>query len=177
MRHCQKIRGGRSPPIGTKRDWQNFREELEALTEDTGQFGYMWLAATMGDLEKGQLTPLKHWPQDVTPLHEVWRDFYTGEAAEPFLTAGSLSYEKENDLCMQTKKYWKAGKHSRLRVPCDTLDGDSCACQSDQQPPQLRLLGLCAQRSKSDSDVILQFPIQGCLFVKCSSRFSVPKRK
>ena len=151
MRHCQKIRGGRSPPIGTKIDWQNYRDQLEAITEDTGQFGYMWLAATMGDLEKGQLIPLKHWPQDVTPSHEVWRDFYTGEPAEPFLTAESIFYDKEKYLCMQTKKYWKSGKPSNLRVSCDTPDGDSCACQSDQQPPQLRLLGLCAQKSKSDT--------------------------
>ena len=97
------------------------------------------------------LIPLKHWPQDVTPSHEVWRDFYTGEPAEPFLTAESIFYDKEKYLCMQTKKYWKSGKPSNLQVSCDTPDGDSCACQSDQQPPQLRLLGLCAQKSKSDT--------------------------
>ena len=54
---------------------------------------------------------------------------------------------------MQTKKYWKSGKPSNLRVSCDTPDGDSCACQSAQHPPQLRLLGLCAQKSKSDAKV------------------------
>ena len=47
---------------------------------------------------------------------------------------------------------WKTGQ-SRQKAPCDFTDQVNCACQYDHQLLQLRLLGLCAQKSKSEKQL------------------------
>ena len=35
MEHCQKIGGGRSPPVVTLQQWETFTKEVDAITPDT----------------------------------------------------------------------------------------------------------------------------------------------
>ena len=101
----------------------------------------------MGDVIKGNLTRLKHWPNEITPVFNVWRDYYTAELSEFFVSVGDSSPDLQN--CMYA---WKTGQ-SRQRTPCDFTDQVNCACQYNHQLPQLRVLGLCAQKSKSEKQL------------------------
>ena len=62
MQHCQKISGGRSPPITTKEEWENMTREVDLITQDRSSLLYMWTSATEGD-KNGKLMSLDHWPE------------------------------------------------------------------------------------------------------------------
>ena len=146
MQHCQKIVGGRAPPVGTLEEWQNYTSQLDALTKSSSQLGYIWLASTEGNSIEGKLTRWKHWPKKITPDFDVWRDYYTGEVSESspksFMSVENIS---PNAHCIYMRNYGKSGPMG-MQGPCDTRDELSCACQHDHQPPVLRLLGLCAKK-------------------------------
>ena len=88
MNHCKKIAGGRSPPVRTKNEWDEFHEQVELLTPVPSQLPFfMWLSATEGDV-KGKLGKLPHWPRTefvngtelrINAYEHVWRDYYTGQ--------------------------------------------------------------------------------------------------
>ena len=115
MQHCQKISGGRSPPVITKEDWENLTSEVDLITEDRSVLPWMWLSATEGefDLELGELG---HWPETeivnnetkkLEALETVWRDFYTGQRLESWKKPYFREDSKDTRLgdtynCMQT---------------------------------------------------------------------------
>ena len=88
MNHCQKIVGGRSPPVRTKLEWEEFHKQIELLTPVPYELPFsMWLSSTEGDL-KGKLGKLPHWPENelvngtklrLQATERVWRDYYTGQ--------------------------------------------------------------------------------------------------
>ena len=143
MQHCQKIGGGRSPHVGTIERWNNYTQELDAITEFTTQLGFIWLASTVGKTLGGKLTRLDHWPKNINPAFDVWRDFYTGERYESFISADKQYPNEEYAHCLYMMNYWKSGPKG-FQAPCDTIQQFSCACQYHRKPPILRLLGLCA---------------------------------
>ena len=145
MQHCQKIAGGRSPPVGTLDERQNYTKELNAITKDSPKLGFTWLASIVGSLVEEKLTRLKHWPDNIKPTKDVWRDYYTGDVAESFLSEGLHSQDHKNDLCMYAQNRPKSGLH-RMRSSCDLTEELSCACQYRHHPPVLRLLGLCTKK-------------------------------
>ena len=61
MQHCQKIGGGRSPPVRTLEEWDWLRKELHAITRVRKVLPMIWMAATDTEVE-GQ-----------------WKDYYTGQ--------------------------------------------------------------------------------------------------
>ena len=142
MLHCQKIVGGRSPPVGTLDEWRNYTNKLDAITKYSSQLGFIWLASTEGSSLGGKLTRLEHWPKKITPDSGVWRDFYTGEISESFI---SVERPSPNAHCIFMRNYWKS-EPSGFQVGCDLTDELSCACQYDRHPPVLRLLGLCSTK-------------------------------
>ena len=62
MRHCQKISGGRVPPVTSREEWENLIREFTFLTADISSWIYVWLSATEGDTKK-RLTTRDHWPE------------------------------------------------------------------------------------------------------------------
>ena len=49
MQHCQKISGGRVPPLNTKEDWESLTREIDLITPDYRSsifFPLLWLSAT-----------------------------------------------------------------------------------------------------------------------------------
>ena len=45
MYHCEKIAGGRSPPVITEEEWMNLKTEVDLITEDRSILPYMWPSA------------------------------------------------------------------------------------------------------------------------------------
>ena len=82
MQHCKKIVDGRSPAVTTEEEWENFKLEVDLITEDRSSLPYMWLSATKGDKD-GKLAKLDHWPEAIVVNNEtqkaIWRDFYSGQ--------------------------------------------------------------------------------------------------
>ena len=85
MHHCQKISGGRSPPVTTKEEWENLTREIDLITGDRSVMPWMWLSATEGDKDS-KLARLDHWPETdingtrkLEAVETIWRDFYTGQ--------------------------------------------------------------------------------------------------
>ena len=104
MHHCQKIGGGRSPPVSRKEDWENLVKEIELIAcvefaasqsdavcmEARRELPSFWLSATEGD-QFNKLARLDHWPKTETVKNEtkkleaketIWRDFYTGQTLD-----------------------------------------------------------------------------------------------
>ena len=87
MHHCQKISGGRSPPVTTREEWETLTREADLITQDRSSLPWMWLSATEGDNES-KLAKLGHWPETelvnnetkkLEAVETIWRDFYTGQ--------------------------------------------------------------------------------------------------
>ena len=161
MHHCQKIAGGRSPPVMSKADWKNFEKQIDLITPDRSQLPYfLWLSATEGDIAD-QLRELSHWPEkevingtEITLIASegVWRDYYTGKRLEdwekPYHV--DLKDEKfgESYNCMiflnQISKLWSRSWGEWIcnfdRIGLDKFG--SCPCEYPTQPV-LKLRGLC----------------------------------
>ena len=112
MRHCQKIRGSRSPPVLTAKQWENFKAEVDLITQDRVNLPWMWLTATKGD-RNYKLHTLSHWPEqetvdnrtiDLEAKGKVWRDYYTGERLEdwskPYYRQPSDKDDGQGTNCM-----------------------------------------------------------------------------
>ena len=48
IRHCQKIRAGRVPPVVSFSQWEALQLEIESVTAHHRKFNWLWLAATEG---------------------------------------------------------------------------------------------------------------------------------
>merc|ERR1711963_419013 len=141
MQHCQKIYGGRSPPVTTKEEWENLTREVDLVTQDLSVLPGMWLSATEGDKDL-MLAHLDYW--NVTET--IWRDFYTGTRlldtwTKPYYSRqGDARYEDTHN-CMGalTDGNWDRSWFERK---CYVYGPSSCPCSSPTQV-LLRLRGLC----------------------------------
>ena len=61
MQHCEKL-GGRSPPVRTFDEWQNFVEEVQHMKRVPQNA--LWLSATEGKKKGNSLERLLHWRED-----------------------------------------------------------------------------------------------------------------
>ena len=120
MQHCKKIAMGRSPPVNTAEQWENFTMEVELITQDNSKLPSMWLSATEGD-QNQELTRLDHWPQTelvknktkkLEAIETVWRDFYTGQRLDnwtkPYYDNSEDTRHGDTYNCMlvRTNKPW-----------------------------------------------------------------------
>ena len=151
MHHCQKISGGRSPPVRTQGEWESFTKEVDLIKEDKSVFSPMWLSVTEGNVDQ-ELARLNHWPQTevvngVTEQLEaektVWRDYYTGERlgnwTKPYAgSSGEPIYDDFYCMLAYTDRPWN---QSWNEVYCSWQF--SCPC-SYPKLPLLRLRGLCS---------------------------------
>ena len=154
MQYCQKISGGRSPPINTKAEWENLTREVDLITQDRSSLPFMWTSATEGD-KNGKLAGLDHWPETEVVQNEtqilkavetMWRDFYTGQKLDNWIKTYNNELSRKDALygdtynCMEawTNTFWEESLHE---WQCYTF-GMSCPCSYPTQP-LLRLRGLC----------------------------------
>ena len=152
MQHCQKIVGGRSPPVTTQEEWENLTREVDLAAPVRDMLPYMWVSATEGDID-GDLEKLPHWPEweivnntsiKVIAEEGIWRDFYTGHRlgnwTKPYHSINKDAFEGETHNCIKvyTDEPWN---NSWTEGQCFSND-QSCPCQYPQQP-MLRLRGLC----------------------------------
>ena len=151
MQHCQKISGGRSPPVITKEDWEYLTREVDLITEDRFVLPWMWLSATEGDKDLG----LGHWPETEIVNNEtqkleagetIWRDFYAGQRLESW-TKPYFSEDTKDTRVGDTQNCMVAFTD----VPWDMSWGEwycityeqSCPCGYPTQP-LLKLRGRCS---------------------------------
>ena len=162
MHHCQKISGGRSPPVTTKGEWENLTREIDLITQNRSNFPFMWLSATEGDVDQN-LAKLGHWPETelvnnetlkLEAVETIWRDFYTGQRLDNW-TKPYKSLELKDKLngetynCMYSynfnnqpwNKTWREWECSSFKM--------SCPCRYPTQPI-LRLRSHC-EYSKVDT--------------------------
>ena len=166
MQHCQKISGGRSPPVTTREQWVNLTKEFDLITpglsRDLSILPRLWLSVTEGD-KKGNLERLGHWPEtelvdnNVIKLEaqeETWRDYYSGERVmnwtKPYHLNDEDTLKGKADNCMVAfTKTWrdalgtnKEWEKSWYEESCSNSAEQSCPCQYPGQP-LLKLRGLC----------------------------------
>ena len=108
MEHCQKLGGGRSPPVVTLQQWETFTKEVDAITPDKSVLPWMWVAAKEGT--EGDMERLPHWPETIEANDTVWRDYYTGERMEeyarPWYSSDAWEGEDYNCLARYTDEPW-----------------------------------------------------------------------
>jgi hypothetical protein len=133
MHHCQKVGGGRSPPMRTQQEWETMQRELKKVTApaDLSSMGdELWLAATDEEEET------------------VWRDWQGEEIGEEigswmhnFWTydTNDTDYETEYQ-CLELLTFGGLDE-----VDCE-WENRLCACQPSR-PPHLTLRGLPASLS------------------------------
>ena len=152
MHHCQKISGGRSPPVITKEEWENLTREIELITQDISSLPYLWLSATEGDKDK-ELARLDHWPEaelvnnerkKIEAIETIWRDFYTGRKLENWIKPYYSDHDKRygdtfNCMGAYTDEPWEQSWFEWQSKSYDM----SCPCSYPTQP-LLRLRGLCS---------------------------------
>ena len=155
MQHCQKIVGGRSPPVNTKEDWETLKMEVDLITQDRSGFPYMWLSATEGDEDGKRLARLGHWPKTEVVKNEtkkleaietIWRDFFSGQRLDnwtkPYYGSREDTKFGDNYNCMMalTDVSWHK---SWYEWQCTLVGSSSCPCSYPAQP-LLWLRGLCS---------------------------------
>ena len=126
MHHCQKIVNGRSPPVTTEEEWENFKFEVDLIAEDHSDLPYMWLSAKMEAEEA------------------IWKDFYTGQRLKdnwekPYW----YSTRKFGDHCLGAYTDVPWAKSWDDTWPCSYFLDQSCPCSYPAQP-LLKLRGLCS---------------------------------
>ena len=169
MHHCQKIAGGRSPPVSTLDDWENFTREIDLITPDRSKLPWMWLSATEGDVGN-HLGKLPHWPEHETVNNvtlkldaeeRVWRDYYTGLRLEnwikPYYSSKKDEISDDTYNCMEVYSD-KAWNISWFEWECYDSFQASCPCQYPTQPI-LRLRGLCRKTSIDTLFTLKQMPV------------------
>ena len=62
MHHCQKIAGGRSPPVRTREEWEHLTMAVDQIVQNPfpSNFPQLWISATEGD-DYSKLARLHHW--------------------------------------------------------------------------------------------------------------------
>ena len=169
MHHCQKIRGGKGPPVNTQEEWRSLHREvkLSSSMPIKGFAFFLWLSATKGGRFQG-LERLPRWPKTETvnkktipmaAMKTVWRDFYTGQrldnATNSFIQKRGIS---DTEHCAVGIIYTSEPILQASEIECiDTENlfrSISCSCMYPAQP-FLSLRGLCkdsliAQRSPSE---------------------------
>ena len=156
MHHCRKIVEGRTPPVSSMDEWENFTKEIDLITPDRSKLAWMWLPGTEGGIDN-QLSKLPHWPEEETVNNvtfkldaeeTVWRDYYTGLRLEnwtkPYRSSNKDGSRGETYNCLmtETNHLWN---ESWTEQQCQSFD-TSCPCQYPAQPV-LRLRGLCKDSS------------------------------
>ena len=154
MHHCQKISGGRSPPVTTRDEWEYFKREIDLIVPPWNRstsFPYLWLSATEGDKGDRKLARLDHWNDTeivnnetlkLEALETIWRDFYTGQRlgnwTKPYYTSKKDTVNDNTYNCMMalTDTRWD---YSWDEWQC-VHDRKSCPCTYPTQP-LLRLRG------------------------------------
>ena len=125
MEHCQKIGGGRSPPLRTLQELETFQTELHALTSDVSVLPWLWVAET-DKKQEGE-----------------WRDYYTGEVigeyAQPWYPGHDDRLGEEYNCIIWFTD--APAEHAWGEWHCYSYD-KSCPCQYSRQPV-LTLRGLC----------------------------------
>ena len=170
MDHCKKL-GGHPPPVKTKREWEYFLEEVEALSPDPSPLSNkICLSATegidvMGD-DGEALGELSHWPEGVKAEEGVWRDYYSGEPLENYTKPWEDGHDRNvGDVynCIffdpeePKEKSWDEWQCQRSNVGCP------CTYET---APLLQLRGYCpgtyldtsftvTQLATAPSDIIL----------------------
>ena len=92
MNLCQKL-GGRSPPVRTLHEWQEFVQEVETVSPFMSNYSHpIWLSATEGG-EGMELGRLSHWTKDVRSQEGVWRDYNTGRELENYSKPWAFDFE------------------------------------------------------------------------------------
>ena len=167
MRHCQKISNGRSPPVTTREEWESFSQEIALISPDRSVFGYMWLSATEGDIDR-KLAELRHWPETelvnnktkkLEAVETIWRDYYSGQRlanwSKPYLKVWKDTRYDDSYNCMQffTHKPWEK---SWYEWSCKSYH-TSCPCSYPAQPI-LRLRGLCEKSLMENEYTLKQLP-------------------
>ena len=155
MHLCQKISGGRSPPVTTREEWESLTREVDLITRDRSTLPFMWISATEGyfpgnlGFDNTWLWPdtevVNNKTKKLESVETIWRDFYTGQRlgkwTKPY-------YFSENDTmfgtthnCIHayTDVLWDK---SWFEYECLEPSGRSCPCSYPAQPI-LRLRGLC----------------------------------
>ena len=153
MDHCKKL-GGLSPSVKTKKEWESFLEEMEALSPDPLRLPKnIWMSATEGiddEWEVGdvwnELGEPSHWPEGVNATNAtegIWRDYYSGQPLENYTKPWQDGHDRTvGDLynCVFFKpkepkdKSWHEWQCSRSST--------GCPC-SYEKAPLLRLRGYC----------------------------------
>ena len=167
MNHCRKIVGGRSPPVRTKLEWEEFHEQVELLTTDSSKLPFFtWLSATEGDTS-GELGKLPFWPiQELVNGTElkleakerVWRDYYTGNRQD--------KWEQPYWVDLKDEKYGEAincliffpdkpKDRSWGEWMCQSNFG-ACPCQYPIQPVLL-LRGVCKDSFLAKANELIMF--------------------
>ena len=169
MQHCQKIVGGRSPPVTSQEEWDDLTREVDVVAPIHSMLpSAMWVSATEGDMN-GNLTELPHWPDfevvnnmsmKVMAKERIWRDFYTGKRLGNWTKPYYSIYKKDmhdnethNCIKVYTDEPWD---RSWREEQCFS-DDQSCPCQYPHQP-LLRLRGLCEGSSINQLFIPKQLP-------------------
>ena len=158
MQHCQKISGGRSPPVTTRAEWEYLTGEVEQITPSKHRYASklqpkMWLSTTEGD-ENQKLAKLGHWNDTEIVNNEtlkleaaetIWRDFYTGQRlgnwTKPFYYSTKDTDRGDTYNCILM---YLMGPLDRSWFEWQCIAYDiSCPCSYPKQP-LLRLRGLCS---------------------------------
>ena len=168
MEHCQKIAGGRSPPVTTKEEWEKLTREIDLITEDRSVLPWMWISATEGD-KNLKVAELDHWPEaelinnktkKLEAVETVWRDYYTGQKLDdwrkPYYredTRDAGFGDTYNCMMAFTDVPWNI---TWFEFQCITFD-QSCPCSYPTQP-MLRLRNLCSSSLIDNRFVPKQLP-------------------
>ena len=144
MNLCQKL-GGRSPPVRTLHEWQEFVQEVETVSPFMSNYSHpIWLSATEGG-EGMELGRLSHWTKDVRSQEGVWRDYNTGHELENYSKPWAFDFEdtKEGNTsnCLLYYPDWISWKEWN----CFALQR-GCPCTFDS-PPVLQLRGSVCKSS------------------------------
>ena len=167
MRLCQRFVGGRSPPVSTLDEWENFTREIDLATQDRSKLPILWLSATEGDINL-KLGKLTHWPEhelvnNVTVKLEaqegIWRDYYTGLRLSNWTKPYYLSKKDESRgdtyNCMTSRQNYPWNV-SWMEWECESYH-KACPCQFHVQPV-LRLRGLCEDSVINSIFTLKQLP-------------------
>ena len=152
MDHCQKIAGGRSPPVRTEEEWESLKREVDLISPDRWMMPTMWLSATEGNSISSDRWPLTEIVNNETvPLESVetvWRDFYSGQRLDnwtkPYAFVGKDSTFGSEHNCMYSTTDGTWDK-SWVEFGCSVYDL-SCPCSYPAEP-LITLRGFCRDKN------------------------------
>ena len=162
MTHCKKL-AGRSPSVKTKKEWETFLEEMEALSPDPLRLPKsIWLSATEGldddeDADPNALGEPGHWPEEAKAAEGLWRDYYSGEPLEnytkPWGVGGDGLMEDLFNCVFFHPREPKEGSWGEWQCNSRNI---GCPC-TYQKAPLLRLRGYCGSTYFDTRFTVTQF--------------------